>query len=193
MGVSKKRRPKDNQVSPRAPKISRRHGGARAGAGRKPGSGNKRSQAVEPRADVAAGSELHRPHHGQRAADAPLKTNDNHEENGQDPAIPHPSEIARATCGILSDLRANLNLVVQNLRLIRQLADAETADDPARARLVAGVLSLPSLIKSANDLTCAIARLADLGPGKRETAMDLAQAADSGLFATPPAPKRTLQ
>jgi hypothetical protein len=109
--------------------------------------------------------------------------------------IPHPSEIAVATCGTLDALRSNLDLVVQNLRLVRQLADAETAgdDNPARARLVAGVLSLPSLIKSANDLTSAIARLADLGPGKRATAMDLAKAADSGLFATPAAPKRTLQ
>jgi hypothetical protein len=171
MGVSKKQRPNGNQVN----QVSR-HGGSRAGAGRKPGS---RPRADAP-AKVVAGAELPHPE----------------EQNGQDdPTVPHPTEIARATCAILSDLRANLYLVVQNLRLIRQLADAETAGDenPARARLVAGVLSLPSLIKSANDLTSAIARLADLGPGKRETAQDMAKAADSGLYATPPAPKRTLQ
>jgi hypothetical protein len=109
--------------------------------------------------------------------------------------IPHPSEIARETCGTINALRANLDLVVRNLHLIRELADAETAGDenPARARLVAVVLSLPGLIKAANDLTSAIARLADLGPGKRATAMDMAKAADTGLFATPAAPKRTLQ
>jgi hypothetical protein len=112
-----------------------------------------------------------------------------------DPTMPHPTEIARATCGILSDLRANLDTAVKNLCLLRELADAETAGDenPARARLVEKVLSLPGLIKAANDLTSAIARLADLGPGKKEGAMDLAKAADTGLFATPAAPKRTLQ
>jgi hypothetical protein len=109
--------------------------------------------------------------------------------------IPHPSEIAVATCGILSDLRANLAAVVKDLGLVREIADAETAGDenPARARLVEKVLALPSLIKSANDLTSAIARLADLGPGKRANALDLAKAADSGLFATPAAPNKTLQ
>jgi hypothetical protein len=110
--------------------------------------------------------------------------------------MPHPTEIARATCGILNALRANLDTVVGNLHLVRELADAETDGDenPARARLVEKVLALPGLIKAANDLTSAIARLADLGqPGKRAGAMDLAKAADSGLFATPPAPNRTLQ
>jgi hypothetical protein len=107
--------------------------------------------------------------------------------------MPHPSEIAVATCGILNTLRANLDTVVQNLNLLRELADAETVGDPARARLVEKVLALPALIKAANDLTSAIARLADLGPGKKANALDLAKAADSGLFATPPAPNRTLQ
>jgi hypothetical protein len=109
--------------------------------------------------------------------------------------FPLPSEIARETCGTLNALRAHLDTAVQNLHLIRELADAETAGDenPARARLVEKVLSLPGLIKAANDLTSAIARLADLGPGKKEGAMDLAKAADTGLFATPAAPKRTLQ
>ena len=92
--------------------------------------------------------------------------------------------------------RARLAVVVQNLDLIRELANAETAGDknPARARLVDSVLSLPGLIKAANDLTSAIARLADLGPGKKAGAMDKAKAADSGVFATPSAPNReTLQ
>jgi hypothetical protein len=54
MGVSKKRRPNGNQVLPStAPKISR-HGGSRSGAGRKPGSGNKPTFAVEPIADALA-------------------------------------------------------------------------------------------------------------------------------------------
>jgi hypothetical protein len=113
-----------------------------------------------------------------------------------DPTIPHPSEIARESCGTINALRANLDIVVRNLHLIRELADAETASDknPARARLVEKVLSLPGLIKAANDLTSAIARLADLGPGKKANALDLAKTADSGLFATPPAPNReTLQ
>jgi hypothetical protein len=109
--------------------------------------------------------------------------------------MPHPTQLAVATCGILSDLRANLHTVVQNLNLLRELADAETAGDesPARGNLVAKILALPGLIKAAGDLTLAIARLADLGPGKKAGAMDLAKAADSGLFATPPAPNRTLQ
>jgi hypothetical protein len=108
--------------------------------------------------------------------------------------IPHPTEIAVATCGILNALRANLDLVVQNLDLVRALADAETSKNPARARLVEKVLALPALIKAANDLTSAIARLADLGPGKKANALDLAKSsAESGLFATPPAPNRTLQ
>jgi hypothetical protein len=181
MGVSKKRRPNGNQVSPCAPGKSR-HGGSRAGAGRKPGS-NKRSSAVEPRADaltkVVAGSQL--PHY--------------EEQNGPDDPMPHPTEIARETCGTLNALRAHLAAVVHDLRLVREIADAETAgdDNPARARLVEKVLSLPGLIKAANDLTSAIARLADIGPGKKATAMDLAKSADSGLFATPAAPKRTLQ
>ena len=112
-----------------------------------------------------------------------------------DPAIPHPTEIARATCGTLNTLRVNLDLVVRELSLVRELADAETAgdDNPARARLVDKVLSLPGLIKAANDLTSAIARLADLGPGKKASALDLAKTADNGLFATPPAPDRILQ
>ena len=145
---------------------------------RRPQRGNRQPTAAL--AEPETGSEL--PHY--------------EEQNGQgDPTMPHPTEIARETCGVLSDLRANLAAVVRNLDLVRDLAAAETAGDegPARARLVANVLSLPGLIKAANDLTSAIARLADLGPGKKAGAMDLAKAADSGLFATPAAPKRTLQ
>jgi hypothetical protein len=118
------------------------------------------------------------------------------EQNGQrDPTMPHPSEIARETCGTLDALRAHLDTAVRNLHLVREIADAETDgdDNPARARLIEKVLSLPGLIRAANDLTSAIARLADIGPGKKATAMDLAKSADSGLFATPAAPKRTLQ
>ena len=110
--------------------------------------------------------------------------------------MPHPAAIARETCGVLSDLRGVLAAVVRNLDMVRDLADAETAGDKnaARARLVANVLSLPGLIKAANDLTSAIARLADIGPGKKATAADKAKAADTGLFATPTAPNReTLQ
>lgn len=105
--------------------------------------------------------------------------------------FPLPSEIARETCGTLNALRAHLDTVVQNLHLIRELADAETAGDesPARARLVEKVLSLPGLIKAANDLTSAVARLADVGPGKKEEAKDRAKAAGTGRFATPQAPK----
>ena len=112
-----------------------------------------------------------------------------------DPTMPHPAEIARETCGTLDALRAHLDTAVRNLHLVREIADAETGGDesPARARLVEKVLSLPGLIKAANDLTSAIARLADIGPGKKATAMDLAKTADSGLFAVPPAPNRTLQ
>jgi hypothetical protein len=105
--------------------------------------------------------------------------------------IPLPSEIARETCGTLSALRVHLDTVVQNLHLIRELAEAETDGDenPARARLVEKVLSLPGLIKAANDLTSAVARLADVGPGKKEEAKDRAKAAGAGRFATPQAPK----
>ena len=145
---------------------------------RRPQRGNRQPTAAL--AETETGSEL--PHY--------------EEQNGQgDPTMPHPTEIARETCGTLDALRANLAAVVQDLRLARELADAETAgdDNPARARLVDKVLSLPGLIKAANDLTSAIARLADIGPGKKATAMDLAKSADSGLFATPAAPKRTLQ
>jgi hypothetical protein len=54
MGTSKKRRPNGNQVLPSdAPKISR-HGGTRAGAGRKPGSVNKPTFEHEPCAAALA-------------------------------------------------------------------------------------------------------------------------------------------
>jgi hypothetical protein len=89
---------------------------------RRPQRGNR--QITSALAEPETGSEL--PHY--------------EEQNGQgDPTMPHPTEIARETCGVLSDLRANLAAVVRNLDLIRDLAAAETAGDesPARARLVA--------------------------------------------------------
>jgi hypothetical protein len=45
------------------------------------------------------------------------------------------------------------------------------------------------LVKAANDLTAALARLADNGPGKKEEAKEKAKAAGTGRFATPEAPK----
>lgn len=54
MGTSKKRQDANNQVESRAPSKISRHGGYRPGAGRKPGSGNKRSFALEPCADALA-------------------------------------------------------------------------------------------------------------------------------------------
>ena len=147
------------------------------GPQRRPQRGNRKPTAAL--AETETGSEL--PHY--------------EEQNGPDDPMPHPTEIARETCGTLNALRAHLAAVVHDLRLVREIADAETAgdDNPARARLVEKVLSLPGLIKAASDLTLAVARLADLGPGKKAGAMDLAKAADSGLFATPAAPKRILQ
>lgn len=102
-----------------------------------------------------------------------------------------PADIARNACVTIDALRAHLQTVVQNLHLIRELADAETDGDenPARARLVEKVLSLPGLIKAANDLTAAIARLADNGPGKKELAQEAAKDTAKGRFATPAAPK----
>ncbi|MEZ0060894.1 hypothetical protein ABIF26_006437 [Bradyrhizobium elkanii] len=107
---------------------------------------------------------------------------------------PLPSEIARRTCTTLDALRAHLDTVVQNLHLIRDLAEAETSGDgsPARGRLIEKVLSLPGLVKAANDLTSAVARLADAGPGKKEEAKDRAKAAGTGRFATPQAPKHAV-
>jgi hypothetical protein len=54
MGTSKKRLTSEIQVSVSTPPKISRHGGLRPGAGRKPGSGNKQSFAVEPIADALA-------------------------------------------------------------------------------------------------------------------------------------------
>jgi hypothetical protein len=105
--------------------------------------------------------------------------------------IPVPAEIARNACITIDALRAQLQVVVQNLNLIRELVDAETAGDEnsARARLVDKVLSLPGLIKAGSDLTAAIARLADNSPGKKELAQEAAKDTARGRFATPAPPK----
>jgi hypothetical protein len=57
--------------------------------------------------------------------------------------IPLPADISRNACITIEALRVHLQTVVQNLHLIRELAEAETDGDenPARARLVAKVLS----------------------------------------------------
>jgi hypothetical protein len=52
--ISKKKSGSRNQVSAAASPIISRHGGSRTGAGRKPGSGNKPSFALEPIADALA-------------------------------------------------------------------------------------------------------------------------------------------
>jgi hypothetical protein len=107
--------------------------------------------------------------------------------------IPLPADISRNACITIDALRVHLQTVVENLHLIRELAEAETDGDenPARARLVAKVLSLPGLIKAANDLTAAIARLADNSPGKKELAHEVAKDTAKGRFATPAPPKFT--
>jgi hypothetical protein len=107
--------------------------------------------------------------------------------------IPLPADISRNACITIDALRVHLQTVVQNLHLIRELAEAETDGDenPARARLVEKVLSLPGLIKAANDLTAAIARLADNSPGKKELAQEVAKDTAKGRFATPAPPKFT--
>jgi hypothetical protein len=111
-------------------------------------------------------------------------------ENGN---IPLPADIARNTCIVVDALRAHIQTVVQNLHLVRELAEAETAGDesPARARLVDKVLSLPGLMKAVSDLTAAIARLADNSPGKKELAQEVAKDTAKGRFATPAPPKFT--
>jgi hypothetical protein len=111
-------------------------------------------------------------------------------ENG---SIPLPADIARNTCIVVDALRAHIQTVVQNLHLVRELAEAETAGDesPARARLVDKVLSLPGLMKAVSDLTAAIARLADNSPGKKELAQEVAKDTAKGRFATPAPPKLT--
>jgi hypothetical protein len=54
MGASKNRQSNSNQVSLSSSQKISRHGGSRPGAGRKSGSGNKPSFAIEPVADALA-------------------------------------------------------------------------------------------------------------------------------------------
>jgi hypothetical protein len=103
-------------------------------------------------------------------------------------------EIARDFCGTMDVLRSELDAVVRNLHLIREIVDANLDDSgdkaaTARRKLVDKVLELPGLVKASNDLAAALARLADNGPGKKEEAADRAKAAGTGRFATPEAPK----
>src|ERR1019366_2614324 len=128
--------------------------GPQRGPQRRPQRGNRQPTAAL--AETETSSQL--PHYEEQNRQRTAAFNK--DGSPDDPTMPHPTEIARQTCGTLDALRANLAAVVQDLRLARELADAETAgdDSPARARLVDKVLSLPSLIKAANDLTSAIAR-----------------------------------
>lgn len=108
-----------------------------------------------------------------------------------------PSDIARDLCGTVDVLRAELDVVVRNLHLMRELADADLDDyeDKAKDRrrnLVNKVLELPGLVKATNDLTAAINRLMESEPGKKEQQKSSAkQIGSTGRFATPAAPGQT--
>lgn len=113
-------------------------------------------------------------------------------ETAANELFPAAVDLAKRFCGTLEVLQAEVDTVVRNLHLLREIAEAATAGDetPARGRLVEKVLSLPGLVKAANDLTAALSRLADAGPGKKEEAKDRARSAGAGgRFATPKAPK----
>ena len=104
------------------------------------------------------------------------------------------TDIAREFCGTIDVLRAEIDTVVRNLHLLRDIAEADLDDAEekaaiARRRLIDKVLELPGLVKAANDLAAALSRLADNGPGKKEEAKDRAKAVGTGRFATPQAPK----
>jgi hypothetical protein len=109
------------------------------------------------------------------------------------------AEIARDFCGTVDVLRAELDVVIRNLRLIQEISEADIDQDgekvkEARRRLIAKVLDLPALVKSANDLAAALSRLNDAGPGKKEQRQNNAeQAASGGRFAAPPPPPSRLQ
>jgi hypothetical protein len=131
-----------------------------------------------------------------KSADVPqeVRTADDLAERAETAAnevFPAAVDLAKRFCGTIEVLQAEVDTVIRHLHLIRELADAETDGDenPARARLVEKVLSLPGLVKAANELTAALSRLADAGPGKKEDAKDRAKAAGTGRFATPQAPK----
>jgi hypothetical protein len=109
------------------------------------------------------------------------------------------ADIAREFCGTVDILRAELDTAVRNLRLIQEIAEADIDDDgdkasEARRRLLAKVLDLPSLVKSANDLAAALSRLKDVGPGKKEKRQnDADQSASSDRYAVPAPPPRLMQ
>jgi hypothetical protein len=108
--------------------------------------------------------------------------------------FPSATDLAKRFCGTVEVLQAELDTVVRNLRLLQEISEADIDRDDekaatARRRLINKVLELPGLVKAANDLTAALARLADNGPGKKEEAIDRAKAAGTGRFATPEAPK----
>lgn len=117
-----------------------------------------------------------------------------------EPAAPavsrSPKEIASDLCGTIDVLRAELDTVIRSLRLIQEIAESDVDQDgdkaiQARRRLIAKVLDLPTLVKSANDLAAALSRLKDVGPGKKEERQAKAEAsASSGRFAAPAPPPR---
>lgn len=103
------------------------------------------------------------------------------------------AEIAREFCGTVDVLRAEIDTVVRNLHLIRDIAEADidSQDDKAadaRRRLLSKVLDLPGLVKASNDLTAALSRLTEADPGKKEQQKQNAKSAGTGRFATPSAP-----
>lgn len=103
-------------------------------------------------------------------------------------------EIAREFCGTVDVLRAEIDTVVRNLHLIRDLAecDLDSGEDDkateARRRMIAKVLELPGLVKASNDLTAALSRLTEADPGKKEQQKQNAKSAATGRFETPSAP-----
>lgn len=109
------------------------------------------------------------------------------------------TEIAKDFCGTVDVLRAELDTVIRNLRLIQEISEADIDGDSekvkdARRRLLAKVLDLPALVKSANDLAAALSRLKDVGPGKKEQRLnDAEKSASAGRFAVPPPPTQRLQ
>lgn len=123
------------------------------------------------------------------------------------PAAPPPvptvnrsaAEIAKDFCSTIDVLRADLDTVIRNLNLIREIAESDLDGSgdkaiAARKRLLAKVLELPTLVKSANDLAAALSRLKDVGPGKKEQRQsDAEQSASSGRFAAPAPPPRLMQ
>jgi len=107
------------------------------------------------------------------------------------------TEIAEDFCGTLDVLRGQLDTVIRNMRLIEEISESDIDGDSekvkdARRRLLAKVLELPALVKSANDLAAALSRLKDVAPGiKAQRQKNANQSASSGRFAAPPPPRLT--